>query len=156
MELRRYKPSDCKEISKLFYETIHSVNINDYSNEQLNAWATGDINLNEWNKSFLSHYTVVAIDKAVIIGFGDIERSGYLDRLYIHKDYQKRGVATKICNVLESFVNADRIITHSSITAKAFFEKRGYKLIKEQQVERNNIFITNYVMVKLINQNLIK
>ena len=30
----------------------------------------------------------------------------------------------------------------------AGFEKRGYKIIKEQQVERNGIFLTNFVMEK--------
>ncbi|MCQ5081105.1 GNAT family N-acetyltransferase, partial [Gemmiger formicilis] len=29
-----------------------------------------------------------------------------------------------------------------------FFEKRGYKVVKERQVERQGIFLTNYVMIK--------
>ena len=41
-----------------------------------------------------------------------------------------------------------RVITHASITATKFFEKRGYQVIKEQQVERQGIFLTNFVMEK--------
>ena len=33
---------------------------------------------------------------------------------------------------------------------KPFFEKIGYSLIKEQQVEKKGIFLTNYVMEKYI------
>lgn len=46
-----------------------------------------------------------------------------------------------------------KIVTHASITARPFFEKRGYAVIKEQQVERQGIFLTNYVMVKQKRQN---
>ena len=36
----------------------------------------------------------------------------------------------------------------ASITAKPFFERRGYKAVKEQQVERKGVLLTNYVMIK--------
>jgi putative acetyltransferase len=32
--------------------------------------------------------------------------------------------------------------------SKTFFEKRGYKVIKEQQVVRKGIYLTNYLMEK--------
>ncbi len=79
--------------------------------------------------------------------FGDIDRSGYLDRLFVHSDYQRKGVATAICNQLEQEVQG-HIVTHASITARPFFEKRGYKVVKEQQVERQGILLTNFVMEK--------
>lgn len=148
MIVRKYQSTDCKEIADLFYETVHYVNAKDYSKEQLNAWASGNINLAEWNKSFLEHITVVAVENEMIVGFGDIDKDGYLDRLYVHKDYQNKGIATSICRWLETSVEADKIITHASITARSFFEHRGYQMIKEQQVERNNIILLNYIMEK--------
>lgn len=147
MQLRRYKQSDCRELAELFYNTVHTVNAADYNNEQLNAWATGRVDLEAWNKSLLEHYSIVAVDKGIIVGFGDIDQTGYLDRLYVHADYQGRGIATAICNKLEQSVSG-KIVTHASVTAKPFFEKRGYKVIKEQSVERQGVFLTNYVMEK--------
>ena len=67
--------------------------------------------------------------------------------MYVHADYQGRGIATAICNKLEQSVSG-KIVTHASVTAKPFFEKRGYKVIKEQSVERQGVFLTNYVMEK--------
>lgn len=147
MQLRRYKQSDCRELAELFYNTVHTVNAADYNNEQLNAWATGYVDLEAWNKSLLEHYSIVAVDKGIIVGFGDIDQTGYLDRLYVHADYQGRGIATAICNKLEQSVSG-KIVTHASVTAKPFFEKRGYKVIKEQSVERQGVFLTNFVMEK--------
>ena len=131
----------------MFFQTVHSVNAKDYTKEQLDVWATGTVDLKEWDKSFTEHYTVVAIDNNIIVGFGDIDKTGYLDRLYVHADYQGKGVATAICNRLEQAVQG-KITTHASITAKPFFEKRGYKVVKEQQVERQGIYLINFCMEK--------
>lgn len=144
--LRKYKPSDCQALAELFYDTVHAVCKDDYSEKQLYAWATGNIDLVKWNQSFWSHYTIVAEINGNIAGFGDIDSNGYLDRLYVHKDFQRRGIGSSICSILENMVNSDKIITHASITAKGFFEKRGYKVIKEQQVKRQGIILTNYIM----------
>ncbi len=147
MLVREYQISDCKEITELFYNTVHTVNAKDYTEEQLDVWATGQVDLEKWNQSLQEHYSIVAIENEVIVGFGDIDKTGYLDHLFVHADYQGKGIATAICNQLEQAVQGD-IITHASITAKPFFEKRGYKVVKEQQVERQGIFLTNFCMEK--------
>lgn len=147
MFIREYQLADCKEITELFYHTVHTVNAKDYTEEQLDVWATGQVDLEKWDQSLQEHYSVVAIEDGVIVGFGDIDKTGYLDRLYVHADYQRNGIATAICNQLEQVVLGS-ITTHASITAKPFFEKRGYQVVKEQQVERQGILLVNYVMKK--------
>ena len=148
MFLRKYNTSDCEYLAELFYETVHNVNAKDYTKEQLDVWATGNVNLREWDKSFLEHDTIVAIENEIIVGFGEIDKTGYLDKLFVHKDYQKQGIASAICDELEQSVKQNKIIVHVSVTAKPFFEQRGYKVIKKQQVIRNGISLTNYVMEK--------
>ena len=147
MTLREYRPADCKEIAELFYHTVHTVNAKDYTREQLHVWATGQVDLDKWNQSFQDHYTIVAVENDVLVGFGDIDSTGYLDRLFVHADHQRKGIAAAICDRLEQAVPGT-ITTHASITAKPFFEKRGYKVVKEQQVERQGIALTNFVMEK--------
>ncbi len=134
----------------MFYDTVHTVNAKDYTAEQLNAWATGRVDQEEWNRSFLAHFTVVAVKDENIVGFGDIDAAGYLDRLYVHKDFQGAGVATRIYDRLEQSVSTEKIVTHASVTAKPFFEKRGYTAIRKQQVERQGIILSNYVMEKML------
>ena len=148
MQLREYQQSDCEQLAELFYQTVHSVNAKDYTKEQLDVWATGKVDLCKWNSSFLKHKTIVAVETGKIIGFGDMDSTGYLDRLYVHKDYQRKGVASAICDALESFSKGKTFITHASITAKPFFQYRGYRVVKEQKVFRQGIALTNYVMEK--------
>lgn len=147
MLIREYLPSDCMEITELFYNTVHIVNRKDYTKDQVNVWAPGPADLEKWNLSLQEHYSIVAVEGETIVGFGDIDNTGYLDRLYVHADYQRKGIATALCNQLEQTVQG-KIVTHASITARPFFENRGYKVIKEQQVERQGIYLTNFVMEK--------
>lgn len=148
MIIRKYEEKDCKDLAKLFYDTVHCVNCKDYTPKQLNVWATGEVDIEQWNSSFLEHESFVAVEENKIVGFGDIDHTGYLDRLYVHKDRQGKGIATALCEKLENTVCAQKIVTHASITAKPFFEKRGYAVIKEQQVFRKGIALTNYIMEK--------
>ena len=146
MFIREYQSSDCEELTKLFYNTVHAVNAKDYTEEQLDAWATGQVDLNKWDQSLREHYSIVAVENEMLVGFGDIDKSGYLDHLFVHADYQGKGIGTMICNRLEQAVSGN-IITHASITARPFFEKRGYRVVKKQQVERQGVFLTNFEMV---------
>ena len=148
MIIREYLPSDCKYLAELFYQTVHFINAKDYTDEQLNVWATGNVDIVEWNRSLSEHFSLVAMKDNIITGFGDIDKTGYLDRLFVHKDYQNQGVATTICDKLECAFGVGKITTQASITAKPFFLHRGYNIIKEQQVIRSNISLTNYIMEK--------
>lgn len=145
--LRDYRPDDCEALAALFYETVHAVNKKDYTPAQLDAWATGTVDLAAWNASFSAHKTVVAWSGGKIVGFGDMDERGYLDRLYVHRDFQGRKVATAICDELERVVGGGYSV-HASITARPFFENRGYRTVARQEVIRRGVTLTNYKMEK--------
>lgn len=148
MKLRSYKEDDFSEVFTLLYETVHSVNAKDYTQKQLDAWVPSDYDTTKLKESLKRNRTVVATtdDGKLIVGFGDIDKTGYLDHLFVHKDYQKRGIAKLICDELEKDFSI--IETHASLTAKPFFLKRGYAVEKEQLVERRGQYLKNFVMVK--------
>jgi putative acetyltransferase len=146
--LRRYSESDCEEISQLFCDTIRSVNAKDYSERQLDAWAACGADLSAWNQRLLKLYTVVAVADGGIVGFGGIDENGYLDYLYVHKNCQRMGVATAILSALEFHCKAKEITTYASITAKPFFERRGYKVLRENVAVRQGVGLVNYYMAK--------
>lgn len=58
MFVRGYQMSDCKEITELFYNTVHTINAKDYTKEQLDVWATGQADLEKWNQSLQEHYSI--------------------------------------------------------------------------------------------------
>lgn len=148
MVLRPYTPADLEEILTLFYETVHTVNARDYTPAQLDAWTGPEPDRTRWARTLQQHTSLVAVENGWILGFGDIDATGYLDRLYVHKDHQGQGVATALCDALEAAVDAPVLTTHASVTARPFFEARGYTVVRPQQVERQGVAMPNFVMEK--------
>ena len=148
MVIRRYTAADAADTARLFYETIHSVCAGDYSEEQLFAWAADVPDATEWNKSFSGRNAFVAEENGVLAGFGDIDCSGGLDRLYVSKDFQSRGVGSGILAALESSVSAKKITVYVSLTAYGFFVRSGYRTVRENTVERKGVLLKNYLMEK--------
>lgn len=157
--LRPYRSDDCEALAALFYDTVHTVNRGDYSDEQLDAWATGRVDLDKLDRSFRTHETLVAEYGGVIVGFGDLDVSvecsacavGYLDRLYVHRDFQRRGIGRSLVTALEGIAEqsgAGKMIVYASITALPFFEAMGYNRVCENTVVRNGVALKNYRMTK--------
>ena len=155
MRLRPYRSGDCPVLGELFRQTVLGVNCRDYTPEQLAAW-TGGADLAAWDRSFLLHTTLVAeAEDGAVVGFGDLDPNGgmegsaYLDRLYVHRDHQGEGIATALCDALEGSVPGRRVLTPASVTARPFFLRRGYRVLREQQVVRMGVTLTNFVMERL-------
>lgn len=148
MILRPYVSADLEELLTLFYETVHTVNARDYAPAQLDAWAGPHTDQERWDRTLREHTSLVVEENGQIIGFGDIDATGYLDRLYVHKDWQRRGVGRALCDALEGAVAAPVLTTHASVTARPFFEARGYRVERAQQVERLGVTMPNFVMKK--------
>ena len=154
MKTRLYKPTDLQEVLQLFYENIHNVCVNDYTLEQLDAWAPSDPDIYRWEASLNKNHTLVVEKDGKIVGFGNVGETGYLDRLYVHKDYLNQGIATLITKQLEKYAKAKGIVymnTAASITSRPFFERQGYLVLEEQTVERRGIRLRRYLMEKKIN-----
>ena len=151
--LRPYRAEDCPALISLFQDTVRHVCAIDYTPPQLTAWSGNPLE-DVWDASFRSHYTLVAMLGEEIAGFADLapgtdsSPGAYLDRLYVHKDHQRKGIATALCDALEAAVDAPRFVAHASLTARPFFEHRGYRLIRAQQVQRRGVMLTNFVMEK--------
>ena len=151
MTLRGYKPQDCALLAGLFYDTVHTVNARDYTPEQLNAWADGHPDLEAWHRSLSAHDTLVAELDGLIVGFADMDNAGRLDRLFVHRDHQRRGIAAALLGALERRARAaglSRFETHASVTARPFFERCGYRVETENTVVRNGVTLINYTMTK--------
>ncbi|GAX36716.1 GNAT family N-acetyltransferase [Nodularia sp. NIES-3585] len=153
MNLRRYEVGDTAQIMQLFYDTIHEVNIRDYTKAQVDAWTSVNMDVEVWMNSLKSKFTYVAEADGKIIGFGELEANGHIDRFYCHKDFQGQGVGTKILEQIELTardLDIERLFVEASITAKPFFARKSFMVVKEQEVERSGQKFINFVMEKVL------
>ena len=147
--LQPYREEDSPALAALFYETVHRVNIKDYTPAQVQAWAPAPPDPDAWHRSFAGHLVWVAWQAGEAVGFGDLNpETSYLDRLYIRWDKQGLGIGSLLCDRLEQDCAAATVYTDASITAQPFFAHRGYRLIFRQQVERRGVLLENARMEK--------
>jgi putative acetyltransferase len=151
IEIRQAAPNDVEHLAQLFKETIENINAKDYSPEQISVWSKGSTKKERLLKKIEKQYFLVAEKSSTIVGFGSITQNGYLDFMYVSKDHQRKGVAQKIYDALEIFARTncfDQIVSDVSITARPFFRRQGFEVVKEQQVDIEGIKLTNYKMQK--------
>lgn len=150
MLLRPYQQNDEASVRTLFYETIHTINAADYSPAQLDAWTD---TIATWPTRLLKDYALVAEINGVIVGFGTMTATGELDLLYVHKDHQHQGIATQLVFALEAYASSlpvNAIQVFASITARSFFQKLGYVVVRENSVSRADQVLNNFLMTKRI------
>ena len=134
MKLRQYQSKDCGGMSELFYDTVHTVNRRDYTEEQVCAWADGHVDPDVWNRSFLEHFTVIAEDNGTLVGFGDMAKDGYLDRLYVHRDHQGKGIGRALWEYLLQNSDNRRFTVNSSPAAVDFYHALGFADLDTEQL----------------------
>lgn len=142
---------DVAEMQQLYIETIESVCKNDYNEEQIKVWSSGVNNMQRWTEVIENQFVLLAITENKIVGFGTLKDGNYIDFFYIHKDFQRQGIADKILNQLELEAknhNSKIITSDISITAKPYFEKKGFVVKAEQKNIRQNVELINYKMQK--------
>lgn len=150
VQIRAFSEHDAAAVASLFYLTVHSVNAADYNEAQLNAWAPAEVLAEDWSHRFDGRLALVALYSGEVVGFADMDvPRAYLDRLYVHRDYQRCGIATALCNALETACPAGAVISvHASLTAEPFFVSRGYRVQTRQTVSCRGVLMDNCLMCK--------
>lgn len=155
VKLKKYSSKYLEEILSLFNHTIESVNMKDYTQAEINQWVQYHPNLDKWNQRFENSYCIVAFCDKELVGFGNIQNNGYLDCLYVSKEYIRKGIGELLFCELEKYAKSrqnKKISTDASITAVHFFSKMGFNVIQKQNNERNGQNLINYRMTKEIKE----
>ena len=149
--IRYYEAGDALQIARLFYETVRSVNRAHYSEEQVQAWAPEVPDPEAWHARMADRRTLVAEGGGEVVGFAELEEDGHLDMLYLRKDAVGRGVGSLLYRATEREAREQGIgliFTEASVTARPFFERWGFRVVRERTVARRGIELTNFAMEK--------
>jgi GNAT superfamily N-acetyltransferase len=152
IEVRLYQDNDAQYLTEIFYNTIHTINAKDYTEEQLNAWApASSLEPTSWKNKWSKVAPFVALIDQKIVGFAQLESNGHIDCFYVHHDFQGCGVGQAIMTKIEQEANdqhCNRIFAEVSITAKPFFEGKGFYTVKQQKVRLRGVEFINFLMQK--------
>ena len=150
-EIRQATIDDIPEITSLFRNTIININSRDYSDKQIKVWASGADDIEKWEKRINNDYFNVAEANNQIIGFSYLTKGNYLDGLFVHKDYQRKTIASKLLRIMESRASIngfDVLKSDVSITALPFFDSHYYEVEKKQKKSFKGLVFENYIVYR--------
>lgn len=156
MIITEAKQTDIKDITTLFYETIQEINSKDYPKDEIDDWSSWREDIDRWAEEIEKFYFIVAKIDNKIVGIASLSADGYLDLLFVHKDFQRNGVAKNLLSEIEKKASEqqnDLIFSDVSITAKGFFEKYGFKVEKQQMKKSKEKELINFKMTKKMTNN---
>lgn len=149
MQVRELRPGEEPILFELFRNTIHGVNIRDYSESQVAAWAPDALDPGIWAEKMRSIRPFVVEVEGVIAGYSDLQPDGLIDHFFVHHEWQRRGVGRVLMSEIERRAlsgRIDQLKTHASITARPFFEAFGFVVVREQELEMRGEKLRNYFM----------
>lgn len=151
--IRHRGPKELNALIDLFRASVRLDARRNYTQEQVLAWAPDEIDRRAWQTRYDRRPAWVAEIGATLAGVGDLEPDGHLDMLYVHPAHQGQGVATALLAQIEMSAGEqgiDCLYTQASITARPFFERRGFGLIAQQRVLIRGQSFVNFRMEKVL------
>lgn len=151
MNVRPYESKDLPSVIETYTVSIRSLAASYYSAEQLAAWAPVPPDAARWQERLAKLHTIVAESDGVFAGFASYTLDGYLDFLFTHPTFARRGVATRLYQRVESALHAlstPRVTAHVSLAARSFFDHHGFQLEAEECVECRGVYLRRFAMHK--------
>lgn len=140
-------------ICMIFQDSVAHTCCRDYTSGQLQAWlnrATEE----RWQKlknSDLHFIAARCCETGEYAGFTSVNAGGYLHSMFVRPCYQRKGVASMLLRAAETYAiaqGADELHTEASHTARPFFEKNGFGIIRRQTVDVDGVEMDNWLMDK--------
>lgn len=152
--IRTYEASDAEKLSKLYRRSVLHYGPAAYSPAQVRAWAATVSAEKIAERSGDGRLVVVAVDTASnILGWGDLEADGHIDFLYTAPEAEGRRVGAAIYGVLEQHARAraiPRLYVEASELARHLFTKRGFALLRRNDLALDGVAIHNFSMEKIL------
>ena len=93
----------------------------------------------------------VAVEENEIVGYGDIQQSGYIDHFYVSGHRPRRGIGTLLMRTLhdEAFrLDVTELTSDVSLTAQPFFARFGFEIVEHKTKVIRGVAVPNALMRK--------
>ena len=149
--LRPFLPGDAARCKSIFAASIAEVAIEDYSEQQCEAWIAAADDQKAFAKRLTDSLTLVATIDGESAGFATLKGADIVDMIYVDPEYARRGVGSTLLDALAKLASARgaaRLTADVSDTAKPLFERRGYASERRNLVTLGDEWLANTTMSK--------
>jgi putative acetyltransferase len=102
MNIRRFQPGEELALFEVYYSAIHLIASNDYSAEQVNAWAPTALDRDLWVNRIRGIDPFVAEIDGQPVGYADVQQNGYIDHFFVSGHHPRQGVGKALMELTSS------------------------------------------------------
>lgn len=151
MEIREYRESDAEEVAEVLRRSIRKIAAKDYSEEEVAVWS--DTEPENWEIEE-DEKRYVAVEDGKIIGFSGYKKNEKkLRATYVHPEWSGQGIGSRLLEKVENEAREegiDKLVCKSTITAREFYEKNGWKVLEKTVQEAEDQELEVYKMEKIL------
>lgn len=151
MRIEVYQAKRATDVADLFHRAVHAIDRKVYCERQKEAWAPTPPDYHGWRDRLALKQPLLALIGNEVAGFIELDPDGHIDCCYTHPKHQGKGVASILYRQMEHSAKErglERLFVEASIVAKPFFERRGFVVLRRNNVYRNGEILVNYSMEK--------
>lgn len=155
MDIRRFKNGDENALFRVFFSAVHDTASRDYTPEQIAAWAPADIDSGMWASRMRALRPFVVELEDEIVGYADIQPSGYIDHFFVSGAYARQGIGAMLMNRIQQeakLLGIGEITSDVSKTAEPFFVRHGFHVVKRGFPIHRGVTLENALMRKELHQ----
>jgi putative acetyltransferase len=146
--IRPIRPEDVAGTYAIFRDAVRIGAAPFYTEAERHAWAPSETMPDGWRDRVLGATTWVAEDGAGLAGFLTYA-DGYLDFFYVRPEARRGPVAPALYERMLAEARTERrgrLTTHASHLARRFLERRGWRVVAPEEVERNGVLLARFAM----------
>lgn len=153
MEIRRFRQGEEAALWQVFSSAVHQLAARHYTSAQLHAWAPLHCNHAVWVPRIQALNPWVAEMDGGIVGYADVQCSGYIDHFFVAGSRGRQGVGSRLMahlHVQAGAMGVSALTADVSLAAEAFFLHHGFQVIERRCVALQGVPLRNARMGKVM------
>ncbi len=149
LSIRPYRSEDLAAVVAIFQRAVRETASRYYAPQEIDAWAPEPPDTAFWRDRLARGKVWVCEADGAIAGFLRLEEDGYVDLVFVHPGFQRRGVASALLDHAAAWAAAHGIgwlFTEASRSARAFFEAKGFRVVRPRHGEKRGVALETFVM----------
>lgn len=149
MHIRDFRVGDETALHDVFHSAIHRIAPADYTPEQIAAWAPDAFDRETWTARMRAIRPFVVDDDGEIVGYADLQPSGYIDHFFVSGSHPRRGIGSMLMkHILEAAEvrGIAELTSDVSLTAQPLFERFGFVVVEQRMPVVRGVSMRNALM----------
>ena len=151
IEWRTLRAGDTPVLADLFRDAVMQLAASHYDQAGRAAWAASADDLDAFGARLAQGLTLVAVSSDTIAAFGQLHPADHVSMLYTSPAFAGQGIAWTLLARFEAVARAAGtpvLTAHASASAKRSFERAGFHVLEEENLDRNGVSLQRFRMQK--------